>query len=185
MTPGIVAESDLAGVLKSEYVFFDGKRVARRDLPAGAVSYYFSDQLRTTDIVTDALGNIKNESDFYPWGGELQFSANDSNHYKFTGKERDGETGLDYFGARYYANVLGRFISADPINSSPILSKLIANPQNLNAYQYGHNNPIIKSDLGGYLTIIVPGTWNNHSEWANSGFRAQVERRGTSSSFRQ
>ena len=43
--PGVVAESDLSGVLKSEYVFFDGARVARRDLPAGTVAYYFSDHL--------------------------------------------------------------------------------------------------------------------------------------------
>jgi len=96
MSPGIVGESDLTGTLKSEYIFFGGERVARKDFPGNAVSYYFTDHLKTTDVVTDAQGNIKNESDFYPWGGELQFLANDSNHYKFTGKERDIETGLDY-----------------------------------------------------------------------------------------
>jgi len=42
MTPGIVAESDLAGNLKSEYVFFDGERVARKDFPGNTVSYYLS-----------------------------------------------------------------------------------------------------------------------------------------------
>ncbi|MGH7487627.1 MAG: hypothetical protein ACREMY_18790, partial [bacterium] len=47
MTPGIVAESDLSGNLKSEYVFFNGERVARRDFPAGSVAYYFSDHLKT------------------------------------------------------------------------------------------------------------------------------------------
>jgi hypothetical protein len=69
---GSLAESDLNGNLQSEYVFFDGERIARRDNPAnsGPVFYYFSDHLKTTDIVTDAQGNIKNESDFYPWGGE-------------------------------------------------------------------------------------------------------------------
>ncbi len=41
MSPGIVAESDLTGSLKSEYVFFDGERVARRDLPGGSLAYYF------------------------------------------------------------------------------------------------------------------------------------------------
>src|SRR5207249_3010442 len=73
MTPGIVAESDLAGALKSEYVFFDGERAARRDLPSGAVSYYFSDHLKTASVITDSAGAIKAESDYYPWGGELQF----------------------------------------------------------------------------------------------------------------
>ncbi len=105
MTPGIVAESGLAGNLKSEYVFFNDERVARRDFdplthaPVG-VFYYFSDHLKTASVVTDSAGNIKAESDYYPWGGELQFVNNDSNHYKFTGKERDTESGLDYFGAR-------------------------------------------------------------------------------------
>jgi len=56
--------------------------------------------------VTDSLGNIKGESDFYPRGSELQFVNNDSNHYKCTGKERDAETGLDYFGA-------GRWVTPD------------------------------------------------------------------------
>jgi RHS repeat-associated protein len=161
MSPGIVAESDLAGNLQSEYVFFDGERVARRDFPSGAVSYYFSDHLKTTDIVTDAQGNIKNESDFYPWGGELQFLANDFNHYKFTGKERDPETGLDYFGARYYGNAIGRFITPDwaakPVN---VPYANFGNPQSLNLYSYVKNNPTTFGDPDGHcgpcVLIIVP-----------------------------
>jgi YD repeat-containing protein len=94
MTPGIVGESDLSGNLSDEYVFFNGERVARKS--TNGVFYYFSDHLKTASVVTDSLGNIKSESDFYPWGGELQFVNNDSNHYKFTGKERDSETQLDY-----------------------------------------------------------------------------------------
>jgi RHS repeat-associated protein len=133
MSPGIVAESDLSGNLQSEYVFFDGERVARKDFPSGAISYYFSDHLKTTDVVTDAQGNIKNESDFYPWGGELPFVANDSNHYKFTGKERDAETGLDYFGARYYSNGLGRFITPDwSATPEPVPYADLNDPQTLN-----------------------------------------------------
>ena len=59
MSPGIVAESDLSGNLKSEYVFFNGERVARRDFPAGSVAYYFSDHLKTASVITDSAGNIK------------------------------------------------------------------------------------------------------------------------------
>jgi uncharacterized protein RhaS with RHS repeats len=75
MTPGVVAETDLAGTTKSEYVFFDGERVARRDgaTGAGGVFYYFSDHLKTASVITDSAGVIKAESDYYPWGGELQF----------------------------------------------------------------------------------------------------------------
>jgi RHS repeat-associated protein len=150
-----VAESDLSGNLQSEYVFFDGERVARRDNPSssGPVFYYFSDHLKTTDIVTDAQGNIKNESDFYPWGGELQFLANDSNHYKFTGRERDSESQLDYFGARYYSNGLGRFIAPDwsaaPV---PVPYADLTDPQSLNQYSYVRNIPTVKVDADGHDT---------------------------------
>jgi RHS repeat-associated protein len=135
MTPGIVGESDLAGVLKSEYVFFDGERVARKDFPSNAISYYFSDHLKTASVITDSAGNIKSESDFYPWGGELQFLNNDSNHYKFTGKERDSETQLDYFGARHYSNGLGRWVSSDwSATPVPVPYADFGNPQSLNLY---------------------------------------------------
>jgi RHS repeat-associated protein len=151
MSPGIVAESDLLGNLQSEYVFFDGERVARKDFPGLAVSYYFSDHLKTTDVVTDAQGNIKNESDFYPWGGELQFSNNDSNHYKFTGKERDAETQLDYFGARYYGSSLGRFVQADPLY---LEMHRLSDPQLLNLYAYVRNNPLSLTDPTGMLVNV-------------------------------
>ncbi|MBZ5533996.1 MAG: hypothetical protein LAO20_21405 [Acidobacteriia bacterium] len=153
MTPGIVAESDLAGTLNSEYVFFGGKRVARRDLAAPTgVSYYFSDNLKTASVITDSAGVIKAESDYYPWGGELQFIANDSNHYKFTGKERDFESGLDYFGVRYYSNGLGRWTSPDP---KGIALRHLLNPQKLNKYSYVLNSPLTLFDPNGMEEVTM------------------------------
>src|SRR5579859_6561934 len=143
MTPGIVGESDLSGNLTDEYVFFDGERVARKS--TNGVFYYFSDHLKTASVITDSLGNIKSESDFYPWGGELQFVNNDTNHYKFTGKERDTETNLDYFGARYYSNGLGRWISAD----LPFTDQHLQNPQSWNLYMYAANRPASLIDTDG------------------------------------
>jgi RHS repeat-associated protein len=149
MTPGIVGESDLSGNLTDEYVFFDGDRVARKS--TNGVFYYFSDHLKTASVVTDSLGNIKSESDFYPWGGELQFVNNDSNHYKFTGKERDAETQLDYFGARHYSNGLGRWVSADwsptPV---PVPYADFHDPQTLNLYAYVRNIPTMRVDADGH-----------------------------------
>jgi RHS repeat-associated protein len=92
-------------------------------------------------MITDATGNIKDESDYYPWGGELRFANNDpANHYKFTGKERDAELGLDYFGARYYSNGLGRFITPD-WSATPVPYVDLADPQSLNQYSYVRKHP--------------------------------------------
>jgi RHS repeat-associated protein len=151
MAPGIVAESDLSGALKSEYMFFDGQRVARKDFPGNAVAYYFSDHLKTASVITDSAGNIKAESDYYPWGGELQFSNNDTNHFKFGGHEQDSETGLYNYGARYYSNGLGRFISADwSAKPVPVPYADLSNPQTLNQYAYVGGNPASKADPDGH-----------------------------------
>jgi RHS repeat-associated protein len=159
MTPGVVAESDLAGTLKSEYVFFDGERVARRDgaTGTGGVFYYFSDHLKTASVITDSAGVIKAESDYYPWGGELQFVNNDSNDYKFTGKKRDLETGLDYFGARYYSNGLGRWVSADwSATPVPVPYANFGDPQSLNLYGFVGGNPASKADADGHCPVFCP-----------------------------
>jgi len=62
--------------------------------------------------------------------------------YHFTGKERDTESGNDYFGARYYASNTGRFMSPDP---SGLLAQRPEDPQSWNLYAYARNNPLIRS----------------------------------------
>jgi RHS repeat-associated protein len=72
-------------------------------------------------------------------------------HYKFTGKERDTESGLDYFGARYYASNMGRFMSPDwSAKQEPVPYSVLDNPQSLNLYQYVGNNPLSKADKDGH-----------------------------------
>jgi RHS repeat-associated protein len=74
-------------------------------------------------------------------------------HYQFTGKERDTESGNDYFGARYYASSMGRFMSPDPLY---IEMHRLADPQQLNLYMYGRNNPLRVTDPTG-LDITCQG----------------------------
>ena len=109
-TGEVLTETDLSGNLTDDYVFFSGKRLARVDASSN-VDYYLSDQLGSSRVVTDSNGNLLDDSDFYPFGWERPVASGSGNTYKFTGKERDSETGLDYFGARYYASNMGRWMS--------------------------------------------------------------------------
>jgi len=144
-------ETDLSGNLTYEYIFFGGKRIARRD-SSGNVVYYAADHLGTSRVVTSSTGAILDQSDFYPFGGERVLTASSGNTYKFTGKERDSESGLDNFAARYNSSSLGRFMSPDP----KILSiRHIVNPQKWNKYTYTINNPLRYFDPNGMEEIEV------------------------------
>jgi RHS repeat-associated protein len=79
-------------------------------------------------------------------------------------KERDAETGLDYFGARYYSGAQGRFISPDPVSGK------ISNPQSFNAYSYSWNNPLRYTDPTGMVV-----SWED-SEAGEDGY-TDAERR--------
>ena len=69
------------------------------------------------------------------------------NAHKFTGKERDSESGLDYFGARYYASGMGRWMSPDwSAKVEPVPYAKLDNPQSLNLYTYALNNPLRNID---------------------------------------
>jgi RHS repeat-associated protein len=71
--------------------------------------------------------------------------------YKFTGKERDTESGDDYFGARYYASSMGRWMSPDwSAKVMPVPYAKLDNPQSLNLYAYVGNNPLIHVDADGH-----------------------------------
>ena len=91
------------------------------------------------------------QGQFSPYGTELDAQGT-ANNYKFTGKERDTESGLDYFGARYYASNMGRWMSPDWA-SNPVTVPFanIYDPQSLNLYSYTGNNPLNRFDPDGHL----------------------------------
>ncbi len=76
--------------------------------------------------------------------------------YQFTGKERDSESGLDNFGARFHGSSLSRFMSPDPLQPSRshplVLRQFLADTQNWNKYAYALNNPVKDTDQGGHFT---------------------------------
>ena len=119
--------------------------------------YLSADHLGSTRLVTNASGEVVSRHDYLPFGEELPntvggrqsvagYTWNPDITQRFTGKERDAETGLDYFGARYLGAGMGRFTGADPINVTPAR---MLDPQRFNLYLYGRNNPLKFIDADG------------------------------------
>ena len=106
--------------------------------------------------MTDAAGRVRSRYDYLPFGEEIRagiggrtqsqgYSQPDVVRQRFTGHERDEETGLDYMKARYYSSMHGRFASVDPSSRSIKLE----NPQSWNRYNYCLNNPLLYIDMNG------------------------------------
>ncbi len=146
-----LAEGDGSVNLSAEYIYFGGKRVARIDLPANTVHYYLSDHLGSTSVVASAAGAVEEESDYCPFGTEVVVTAG-SNKYKFTGKERDVESNLDYMGARYYGSGVGRFTTPD---LKGIAFRHLLNPQKFNKYTYVLNSPMSFFDPDGLEEVTI------------------------------
>jgi len=102
-----------------------------------AVKYHLGDHLGSSNIVIDDSGNLVNREEYTPYG-ETSFGSFARKRYRFTGKERDEESGLNYHGARYYAPWAGRWTSCDP--AGPV------DGPNLFAYT---SNPILFTDTEG------------------------------------
>jgi RHS repeat-associated protein len=109
------------------------------------LSFHHSDHLSGASVDTDINGDILQITDYYPYGdSRIEDTTSDfHNDYTYTGKERDEDTDLLYYEARYYNSNIGRFISLDPWSGD------ITDPQSLNKYAYVRNNPLKYVDPDG------------------------------------
>ncbi len=146
---GVNSRSAVEGNLK--FIFLGGQRVAAvTNSPSigSTTLYYHADHLGGANVLTDSTGFKKELIEYEPFGQESRHEKYGSSEevawYYFTGKKSDDESGLIYFGARYYNPALGRFITADTIVQSP------SNPQTLNRYSYAGNNPVNHVDPDGH-----------------------------------
>jgi RHS repeat-associated protein len=173
----IASDRDFAYTYSETYYVYDalGRLAAEisDDPPAAAgTSYMFTDMLGSVRAITSqaggsGYGSVTECYDYLPFGRMLSSSDNSrsnsscypadpdtgfssSTPQKFTGKERDAETGLDYFGARYYSGALGRFMTSDP---GPFV---VADPQSWNRYSYVRNSPLRFIDPKG-KELYLPG----------------------------
>jgi RHS repeat-associated protein len=149
-----IAEFDGAnGNLKKEYIYGASGLVAIVEpaaVNAKGTRYTTADHLGSPRVVTNSSAAVISRHDYKPFGEELGAGTGDRTtgmgfpgssdglRQKFTSKERDNETGLDYFDARYFASSQGRFTSTDPLQASARPST----PQTWDRYSYVVNNPL-------------------------------------------
>jgi RHS repeat-associated protein len=127
-------------------VFAAGSLMATYDVDGQ--HFLLNDWLGNRRAQTDNTGVWEQSCTNLPFGDGLNCSSSvqSPTEHHFTGKERDQESGNDYFGARYYASSMGRMLSPDP---SQLYFANPAYPQSLNLYSYGRNNPLTNTDPTG------------------------------------
>jgi RHS repeat-associated protein len=132
-------------------------------------------QLRITDQVgslrglVDLSGNIPQECAAFPFGDMMTCKSGGTSATGpglFTGKDRDSQSDLDYFGARYYNSTMGRFMSPDP---SGLVYADPTNPQTLNLYGYVAGNPLSHIDPSGLALQYICSTTPGDATYGTSG----------------
>jgi len=131
--------------------------------PIRRMIYHHEDHLTGANVDTDENGQVVQLSDYYPYGDSRidEHGEDYHNDYQFTGKERDEETGLSYYGARYYDSSMGRFISRDPWEGD------LRDPQSLNKYSYVKNNPLKYTDPSGEAAFLITGLSGDSRDMKN------------------
>jgi RHS repeat-associated protein len=170
------------GTWENTNVYAEGKLIATYDStpssasggqPTVALHFNLNDPLGTRRMQTNSAGQPELDCQSLPFGDQLycfpdpgapgddpsEDATGSLTGIHFTGKERDAESGNDYFGARYYASSMGRFMSPD-WSSDPdtIPYAVFENPQSLNLYAYVNNNPLTFTDPDGHDCVVQTRT---------------------------
>jgi RHS repeat-associated protein len=164
-----VSELNGSGVTQHTNIFAGGKLLATYDFaPIPGLHFALTDPLGTKRVQISGAGAAELDCMSLPFGNGLGnprttdcipvggYYDVDATEHHFTGKERDAESGNDYFGARYYASSMGRFMSPDwSAKVEPIPYSKLDDPQSLNLYAYVTNNPLVKVDADGHAGDIA------------------------------
>ena len=136
-------------------VWIGGKLLGTYEGPSGSdtAGYHFplTDWLGTKRVGTYSTGLSEETCVSYPFGDGPPCQGPNPTEHRFTQKERDSESGNDYFDARYYSSTMGRFLSPDwSAKEEPVPYAKLDDPQSLNLYSYVGNNPLGKTDSDGH-----------------------------------
>jgi RHS repeat-associated protein len=168
---------------ESKHVFMGETRIATKRRTEGNAGYgeerekqyyYHGDHLGSAQLVTNREGKVYEHLEYTPYGElrieEADTLASNRTPFRFTGKERDEETGLYYYGARYLDPQTSRWLSVDPamgeyVPLAPIDDEArkrngnlpgmggVFNLVNLHVYHYAGNNPVVLVDPDGRISI--------------------------------
>ncbi len=134
-----------------DYIWM-GRRLLGTEDGSGTQQHYHTDHLGSIRLVTDSLGAKVSEHEYLPYGEELTAAGNGV--MKFTGHERDSDTGMDYMHARFYISHLGRMMSVDPVMQG-------AGPNVWNRYSYVGGRPLSAIDPTGQKIACVDDPTGN------------------------
>lgn len=169
--------SEVRGGKLVKYIYAGSNRLARSEglqsesLAIQPSAFYLHDHLGSTNITLTDNATVAEQMVNYPFGHERYARKSDPSaklaDYKFTGKETDDESGLQYFEARYLGSYMGRFISVDPVNASES-PDIILYPQRLGVYAYVGNKPVRLIDPDGqeWLKKVVE-YYDSHAKQAH------------------
>ena len=155
---------DGSNISDTIYYYNNGQLIATKNND-GSKYYYHPDHLGSTNIITDENGDLIEETTYMPFGEVIEGG---SSRYLFTGQEKDQETSLMYYGARYYSPFLKRFTQPDTIIQN------VYDPQSLNRYSYVRNNPLKYTDPEGHLLHIPLGAAIGATIWAGASMVTQI-----------
>ena len=171
----MIAPEDLS-VIKKTFIFANNVLVASKSSEEpDKIQYYIQDHLGSNIEVLDN-GSLEQENTYYAFG-ETSSLGESNNSYKYTGKELDSETGLYYYGARYYSPELGRFVQADALAGS------LDDPLSLNRYAYVKNNPLNYIDPTGNVVELDDSVLRKMQE--DEGFKKSIENLQKTSQYKR
>ncbi|MGO9270721.1 MAG: RHS repeat-associated core domain-containing protein [Terriglobia bacterium] len=173
-----VAETNVSGTLLRAEIYAGARHLATWS--SNATYFNHADWLGTERARSNSLGTVCETITSLPFGDGLSTSGNcgDPSPDHFTGKERDSESGLDMFGARYYGSSLGRFMTPDwAAKPTAVPYAMFGNPQSLNLYSYVNNNPTTTRDLDGHSDYL----WQKFkNSLEGNGWKTDAEVKGLS-----
>jgi len=185
------------GNVEGKHVFAGQTRIASKlcdkdsqGLDETGVYYFHGDHLGSSSVITDEAGRFFETLEYFPYGETWVKEGSESKSlpFKYTGKEEDPETGLYYYGSRYYDAKVSRWCSVDPALGDYLPLRKDKNdialpgiggvyrPSNLTMYQYAGNNPVMIKDPNGLFEIYVDNDSIGHLGISIKGKRYDIGR---------